>query len=400
MRFPFVQPEGTSSTGRNYTNYQTAGLNGFASLSELFMSRLLQESAFRYPLVEATGPPRELGRQHGEQARLKIVGFVGWMCDTFRLRQQELARHARSFKPLFEKHCPRLMEEMDGLAEGAGISIEAAMACQLRGELVRSSTEACTTFVLGPQVTSNGEVLIGQTSDMDDELRDFAYVLHLHPEDRPEVIMWTFGGMLGYHGLNEHGVAHFANSLGGGPGWQPGLSHYPLKRLMLEQRDVAAVRELMNSYPVCSSGNYVLCDGAGSILDIELTTDGPSEITDAGQGFIAHSNHFLCAPHACPENDADSLPDSFPRLDRIRSLIRQKAGSLDVDSMKSILADHDGHPVSICRHPHKGQGNAMLPNSGRTVAAIIAEPASGRFHIASGNPCEVPFVEYRLSRTA
>ncbi|NQV28205.1 MAG: hypothetical protein HQ518_27955, partial [Rhodopirellula sp.] len=305
------------------------------------MSRLLQENTFRYPLVEAVGTPRELGRQHGEQARLKIAGFVGWMCETFRMNLNELASRTRVFKPLLDQHCPHLMEEIVGLAEGAGIRIEAAMACQFRGELIGRSTEACTTFVLGPQVTASGEVLIGQTSDMIDEMRDFAYVLHLHPEDRPEVIMWTFGGMLGYHGLNAHGVAHFANSLGGGPGWRPGLSHYPLKRMILEQQNLASVRDVIGSYPVCSSGNYVLCDGTGAILDVELTPDGPSEITDDGAGFLVHSNHFLCSPYACPENDAASLPDSFPRLNRIRSLIQQQAGSLDVAAMKSILADHD-----------------------------------------------------------
>jgi isopenicillin-N N-acyltransferase-like protein len=360
------------------------------------MSRLHQENAFRYPLIEATGAPRELGRQHGEQARLKIAGFVGWMCETFKLKQAELSRRARAFTPLFKTHCPQLLDEVAGLAEGAGIGIEAAIACQLRGELAGHSAEACTTFVLGSEVTVNGEVLIGQTSDMTEEMRDFAYVLHLHPENHPEVIMWTFGGMLGYHGLNEHGVANFANSLGGGPPWLQGLSHYPLKRQILEQQNLAAVRNVVRDYPVCSSGNYILCDGAGSILDVELTANGPAEITDAGEGFIAHSNHFLCAPHACPENDAASLVDSFPRLDRIRSLIKQQTGALNVEAMKSILADHDGHPVSICRHPHDGPGNAMLPSSGRTVAAIIAEPNQGRFHIASGNPCETPFVEYRL----
>jgi hypothetical protein len=159
-------------------------------------------------------------------------------------------------------------------------------------------------------------------------------------------------------------------------------------------------REVMESYPVCSSGNYVLCDGARSIFDVELTPEGAAEIAPNGEGFLAHSNHFLCAPHACRENDAASLPDSFPRLDRIRSLIGKQSGSLTVESMKSILADHDGHPVSICRHPHTGPGNDMLPNTGRTVAAIIAEPNRGRIHISSGNPCEVPFVEYSLSRTA
>ena len=32
---------------------------------------------------------------------------------------------------------------------------------------------------------------------------------------------------------------------------------------MLEQRDVPGVLGLLRRVPVCSSGNYVLCDGAG-----------------------------------------------------------------------------------------------------------------------------------------
>src|SRR5436305_10485395 len=93
----------------------------------------------------------------------------------------------------------------------------------------------------------------------------------LEPGGKPGILMWTFGGMLGYHGLNAHGVAHFANSLGGGPAWREGLPHYPVKRLMLEQRDVPAVLDVLARVPVCSSGNYVLCDGGGAVADVELT---------------------------------------------------------------------------------------------------------------------------------
>ena len=149
-------------------------------------------------------------------------------------------------------------------------------------------------------------------------------MLRLEPVDRPELLMWTFGGMLGYHGFNVHGVAHFVNSLGGGPGWKFALSHYPLKRLILEQRTVADVVQLMNRVPVCSNGNYVLCDGAGSILDVELNSDGPQLIEDDGAGFLVHSNHYLCGPHACQANFDQSLEDSFPRLDRMRALIAGK----------------------------------------------------------------------------
>ncbi len=230
------------------------------------------------------------------------------------------------------------------------------------------------------------------------EIEPLAYVLHLAPDDRPEILMWTFGGMLGYHGVNSRGAAHFANSLAGGPAWKFGLPHYPLKRLFLECGRTTEILELMGRHPVCSSGNYVLCGGDGAIADVELTPDGPHVLPPDGSGFLVHSNHFLCALHSCAANLAQSLPDSVPRLLRMQSLVQSRFGSLTIEEMKTFLSDHEGYPVGICRHPHDGPENDVLPRTGKTVAALIAEPDSGRLHVARGNPCENEFAAYSLSR--
>lgn len=360
------------------------------------MPTAIDNAGFRFPRILASGSPRQMGRQHGEQARLKIVGYLGYLCETLGVDDRELAGRAGRFRGLFERYCPRLLDEVDGLAEGAGISRNLALASQLRGELGGMSDGGCTTFAIGSRGTANGEVLIGQTSDMPAEIRGFGYVLHVRPDNRPDAVMWSFGGMIGYHGVNEHGVAHFANALGGGPAWKFALSHYPLKRLILEQSSLAEVRKIMRDFPVCSNGNYMLCDGEKNILDVELTSEGPFLIEDSGEGFLVHSNHYLCAEHSCQANFDQSLPDSFPRLERMRTLIREKFGSITVDDVKLFLSDHDGLPVSICRHPHDGYGDDILPASGHTAAAMIAEPASGRLHVACGNPCENAFLPFEL----
>jgi isopenicillin-N N-acyltransferase like protein len=360
-----------------------------------------------YSLFRATGSPRALGRAHGEQAGEKIRAFLDSLQLGLKLTRESLRERALRFQPLFEKQCPHLLEEAHGLAGGAKIDPADALAVQLRGELGQLRDEACTTFVIGSRGTADGNILIGQTSDTPPEIEDFGYVLHLVPDDRPEILMWTFGGMLGYHGVNSRGVAHFANALGGGPAWKFALSHYPVKRMILEQSSIADVMNLFRRVPVGSNGNYVLCDGAGEILDVELTSDGPNLIDDQHEGFIAHSNHFLCAPHACEANFAQGLPDSFPRLERMRALIREKFGSITVDDVKTMLSDHEGHPTSICRHSHVENAqtgmsvlqetpNPMLGREGKTVAALIAEPARGVLHVAKGNPCENAFREYAM----
>lgn len=350
-----------------------------------------------YPFYSVSGSPRELGRSHGEQAAERIRSHLDYLASTLEISRAQLQQRALQFEPLFTKHCPHLLPEIEGLAEGAGIERADALAVQIRGELGPVADEACTTFVIGRNGTASGEILIGQTSDTPPVIERLGYVLRLTPDDdRPAMLMWTFGGMIGYHGLNRHGISHFANSFGGGPDWKFALPHYPLKRMMLESASVGQIIGRMNEVPVCSNGNYVLCDGEGKILDVELTSEGPFPIEDDGAGFLAHSNHYLCGPHACQENFDQSLPDSFPRLERMQTMIREKYGSIIVDDVKGFLSDHSGHPVSICRHPHDGYGDSILPPDGKTVSAIIAEPASGRLHVALGNPCEKPFVEYTL----
>lgn len=348
-----------------------------------------------YPLIRASGRPWELGRQHGAQAAHLIRAFIDCLAGSLDVTRATLRSRALRFQPLFERHAPHLLDEIRGLAEGAGIEFAEALAVQIRGELGMVPDGACTSFVIGPRGTADGQILIGQTSDTPAEIEEFAYVLHLEPDDRPPLIMWTFGGMLGYHGINAQGLGHFANSLGGGPAWKFALPHYPLKRLLLECRTFREALDLFQTIPVCSNGNYVLC-GESEIADIELTSDGPLVLRDEGRGFLAHANHFLCGALACRENFERSLPDSFARQERIVRLIEERFGTLSVADLARILSDHEGFPVGICRHPHQGAGDRVLPNTGKTVAAIIAEPAHGRLHVARGNPCENPFVTYAM----
>jgi isopenicillin-N N-acyltransferase-like protein len=339
-----------------------------------------------YPLFRARGTHRELGRQHGEQAAGHIKAHLDLMCSSQRLSREELRRRARRFRPMFEKHCPHLLDEMTGLAEGAGVMLPEAMACSIRGEASNAKQDGCTAYVIGRSGAAQREILAGQNSDMSTEIMSLAYVLHLQPKDKPEVLIWTFGGMIGYHGMNSAGVAHFANALGGGPRSQFAMPHYPVKRMMLESASLDQAVNLLRTIPLASNGNYVLCDGRGEIMDVEATTAGAEVIRDNGAGFLAHTNHFLCPRYARQENFEKSWRDSFPRIEKMNELIRSRYGSVTVEDVKRFLKDHTGKPTSICRHDSES----------RTVASLIAEPARRRLHVAVGNPCQSNYVTYSM----
>ncbi|HUG13945.1 MAG TPA: C45 family peptidase [Thermomicrobiales bacterium] len=353
-----------------------------------------------FPLYSARGSNRDLGLQHGEQAREQIRAHLDALQRSLGLATAAFEERALAFQPLFEEHCPHLVEEIEGLARGAGISFAGGLAINTRGALGAPNAAVdggCTAFVIGREAAEQGEVLIGQTSDMLPETIDFAYVLRLHPVDKTAMLMWTFGGMIGYHGLNALGVAHMANDLGdGGPGRRFAMPHYPVKRMMYECTTVAEVVALLRRVPLWSNGNYVLCDGAGSILDIEATSAGPELIEDDGRGYITHTNHYCSARYATEENAAATYADSFPRLARINAFLADRSGSFSVGDLRAALSDHANYPTSICRHASSSNPDDGFETAGVTAAALIAEPEQGRLHIAPGNPCSSPFTTYEL----
>jgi len=349
-----------------------------------------------YRIVRAQGNHRELGQQHGEQAVEEIRAHIDHIGHRQKLSRARLRSKALRFQPLFAEHCPHLLTEIEGLGEGAGVPLAEALAVNIRGELGKVKEEGCTTYVLGKKSTADGGILIGQNSDMMQTNLEMGYVLLLKPVGKPQVLMWTYGGMIGYHGMNSAGVAHFANAFGGGPPGQFAMPHGPVKRRMLECSQLGEVLDIFATVPLASNGNYVVCDGSGQILDIEATTRGPRLLRDDGAGFLAHSNHFLCAPYANQENYDKSMPDSFKRLDRINEMIRAEFGSITVESIQRYLSDHSNHPTSICRHPQTSDLEEGFEVAGRTVASMIAEPAQKRMHVALGNPCESRFVTYSM----
>ena len=77
--------------------------------------------------------------------------------------------------------------------------------------------------------------------------------------DGPPALMATFGGLVGYPGLNGAGIAHSQNALANGV-WRHGLPHYPLKRVLLEQDLLAGCLEVFDRARLASCGNYVLAD--------------------------------------------------------------------------------------------------------------------------------------------
>jgi predicted choloylglycine hydrolase len=276
------------------------------------------------------------------------------------------------------------MEEVSGLAQGAGISIDDALLCQVRAEASQKWDGSCTCFALTGEATADHSPLAGQNQDLEPDYSEVSIVLKVRPNDgRPRAVMFTFAGQLGYAGMNEFGVCQFTNALYDFQ-WHPGLPYYPLRRVMLEQRTVSDCIKLLRKFRMCSAVNFVLADGAGDIADVEVRPEGVAVFNDTAHRRL-HTNHYLTERFAARETL--SLKDSAPRLARVRELVDNSWGHITVETMKNILADHSGEPAAICRH---GARNMV------SVSGYIAEPARGLFHIRHGAGCKQNWTTYHV----
>ena len=142
---------------------------------------------------------------------------------------------------------------------------------------------------------------------------------------------------------------------------------------MLEQPNLEECIKLLKKHRTCSAANAVICDGEGKIGDVEIRPEGIAPFDDEHSDCRLHTNHYLTSPFA--NYETHSLPDSCPRLDRIRLLIRENWGKITVETMKRILADHHGDPGGICRHGEQNvctQSPATSPNRQRRYCTSVA----------------------------
>ena len=354
-----------------------------SALGSATVTRGTMEHAF--PLIEVAGGAYEMGRQHGEKAGALVKKYLVWIERITGEPRDRLCRNAMSFLPAMERLSPKLVEEIRGLADGAGISFPEAVLCQARAEASHSWDGGCTAFALRGEATAGGMVLAGQNQDLEPEYADVAILLRVRPNDgRPRALMFTFAGQLGYAGMNEYGVSHFANALYGFK-WRSGLPHYPLKRLILEQNSVQEAIGLLEKHRTCSAANLVLADGRGGIGDVEVRPECTVIYDDDHADRRLHTNHYLTSRFVRFEDN--HLSDSRPRLERIRALVSQAWGKIDVDTMKEFLADHQGDPGGICRHGERGM---------HSISGYIAEPAKSILHVRRGHGCLGTWTAYRV----
>lgn len=344
-----------------------------------------------YPQSEFRGTWRQIGEQHGEAYRelVREQAAMSLGRGDEEARQRALVWTIERYSDL-EALGPHWMDELNGLATGAGISLAEAVAIQLRpGSGALAAPEACTSFGAAADATADGGPLGGQTRDIDAAYQKRMFVGVLRPIDGPAIVAHSVPGELGGIGLNEHGVCVFGNTLHARSPRSSWLAPPILRRLMLEAPSAAAAITLLRDFETLPAGNLLMVDRHSGIHNAEIMPDALA-VTHTPAGAYAHANNCTARETRMVEEPGrERIAASEARRLQLQERLDAAHGRVTVEMCKEFLADETGTPEPICRR-------ATHPTGLATVAALIAEPMTGTLHISYGPPSIGPFRAYSL----
>ena len=355
----------------------------------------LPSSPGRYREIEVWGSPRELGQQIGEAAREEIRGFSDIALERVNKtvavsRDAALRLAAASIEPV-RGYAPHMLDELEGMADGSGLSLEKIMLLQIRNQFQADTEAGCTAFALSAAATTEGTSVVAQNWDNDPAWDPFTVVLTRRPDGKPASMTVTQAGLIAYIGFNDRGMGLCVNTLPA-PSRPLGVPHYFTVRGILEADSLAGAVRAVARAERAIPANIILATPDGP-ADLEVTIDDVRVLRDGGTGVATHTNHCLHQDLLAVNDDFPELIDSYPRKRRIDDLLGAADGAVGIDAMKDALADHDRYPRSICRHPNDDPVHGFWV----TVFSVIMEADAGRMHLSRGNPCQRPYETYGLA---
>lgn len=361
-----------------------------------------------FPFIRVSGTPHQRGFQLGQMAGDRIrtsLEIYSRAFDAVKLAWADVFELARAFIPRISKYEPDYLEEMRGIAEGAGLELERVIALNARTELLYrgrkgpltplQSTEGCTAVVAMPDVTAAGRLIHAQNWDWIAECARSAIVIRHEMPDGMVYLGFNEAGTLARAGFNNRGIALTGNFLAcdrdqGGEG----IPIPFVRRRVLTSDTFDEAVEAIYASPRSFSNNMMVSQAGGRAVNLETT---PVEIfrVDPERGLMVHANHFRSpvANATVRDTGIDFSPDSLYRDSRVEMRLAPHLGRITEDHMKEALADDFGKPAAVCRAPTPGPGGADCA----TVATIIMDAALGKMWIAPSPYMGAPvYTEYSI----
>ncbi|MFD5898774.1 C45 family autoproteolytic acyltransferase/hydolase [Streptomyces sp. NPDC060366] len=363
------------------------------------------------PVIEISGSPRERGRQYGEAVRPQLHAALGYYAEAFGqsagLTWDRVTARAERWLDPVAAYAPDLVEEMRGIADGAGVSLLDVLALNARGEVIYDKSfatmsegapgtadpdeapDGCTSFAAYGAASGDGHVYAGQNWDWRAGVADTVVMLRIVQPPKPTLIMQVEAGQVGRQGANSAGIALNANGLGGRFDDTVGLLQTVVRRSVLDQPTITDALDVLCRTRAHIASNALLTCREGFAIDLETTPAGHGWLYPT-DGLLVHGNHYQAGvPAALAAGYRPMSSDSLVRVPRAEEGLRRLRGSTGSDEsrklIKQAMSDHLGLPESLCTHPDPRQPRIK---HWATLVSSCVDLTSGDYYVTAGTPCD------------
>lgn len=357
-------------------------------------------SELSMPRVRVTGGAYERGRQYGVQAAERVqrsleiyrrvfARYAGW-------DWEQVTTHAQTYAPAIEAYRPHFIDEMRGIARGAGLDFVDVLALNVRTEIMfaavaRAAAEGCTVFVALPEATADGHTLIGQNWDWKPETAETVVLLEAEPDQGPPFITAVEAGLLAKTGINGAGIGLVTNALVSDQDrGEPGVPYHAVLRAILEAETMSDALGAITRHRRASSANYLFAHRDGEAINVEAAPGDYARVYMAfpEAGVYAHTNHFVCPGFDLKDVGLWEGPGSVFRLRRATQALGEGRRGHAIEGFQALLADHFNYPRAVCAHPDR---SLPLEEQYASIFSIIMDLDTGMMWLADGNPCQTEY---------
>ncbi|KAH8173265.1 acyl-coenzyme a:6-aminopenicillanic acid acyl-transferase domain-containing protein [Sarocladium implicatum] len=308
--------------------------------------------------IRCSGQSYQVGYQHGTQAKKQVHGsiaFYKWLFESscsmvWTAVRDEAARYTSQL----EKICPRYLEEMKGLADGAELDLLDIIALNVRTEIAfglfsldepAPPSDGCTSMA---HMAEGGHSVLAQNWDWQVQQGPNLVICQIFQPGLPDIITVTEAGIIGKIGLNSRGVGVCLNAIRARGLNTSQLPIHLALRTALESNSREEAIVTLKSKGIAGSGHILIADPTGS-TGLECTSIGIREMRPNMQGVIVHANHLLLDHPGVDE--PMWLDDSPKRNARLTELLQELdlSQTLGLEEVYNLFKDQDGFPNSIDR---------------------------------------------------
>lgn len=347
-----------------------------------------------------SGSPKEIGRQHGSLGKAEVLQsletyekmFHGYQQIGWGVARERALAHLKAI----EQYDLKMAEEMEGVAEGAGVDFEDILALNARSEIALAGykgtafSDGCTAIAIMPPVTE--DTFIGQNWDWKGSQKKSLLLLNIQGNSGPHIQMVTEGGIIGKIGMNSEGIGICFNALLTDKKSDEIPIHLGLRAVLNSYSLTEAVSRIKGGQMASAASFLIGSDdgnGNGLAVNAEVSPFG-IDYVGRNDGVLVHTNH-LCSDFIkknLKDMNEFRFDDSMLRKRRAEQLVHTKIArgeTIGEESYKGWLSDEFNAPNSI---NHFANERAPEHRQMETVFSIIMNLSKREALLCIGKPSE------------